>query len=97
MPKTNFILRCLLGLSACASAFALNACQAQTEHDKIFFSCSREAPGCPSNQVCNFQDNCCHLASEPKGSSLGHCKLGPGGNTGIETLFPGGGQPDNTL
>lgn len=73
-------------LLAIATALALHAgCSAQTAHDKVFFSCSAQAPECPENQVCNLEDNCCHLVDEAAGTELGQCKLGPGG-----TGFPGG-------
>lgn len=55
------------------------SCAGQSEHDKIFFSCSAQFPTCPEKQFCNLEDNCCHLVGEAPGTPLGQCKLAPGG------------------
>lgn len=65
------------------ATLAFTACKAQSVHDKVFFSCSAQAPACPENQRCNLEDNCCHLESEPPGSALGHCRLSPDGTGGM--------------
>lgn len=61
-------------------------CAAQSDHDKIFFSCSAQFPQCPEKQVCNLKDNCCHVIGEAAGTPLGQCKLAPGG-TGLPGIL----------
>lgn len=79
-PPSTMILRSFAActLSVLAS-LSLGACQAQSEHDKIFFSCSAQFPTCPKKQVCNLEDNCCHPLNEAPNAPKGQCKLIPGG------------------
>lgn len=94
MPTRPFALRPLCAQRPwliAALLGVLGGCQAESEHDKIFFSCSQEAPQCPESQQCDFQNRCCHPVNASPSTPRGSCRLAPELGTG-EALFPTGGK-----
>lgn len=79
----SWLLAALLGL--------LGGCQAESAHDKIYFSCSKEAPECPDSQQCDFQNQCCHPVNASPSTPRGLCRLAPELSTG-GSVFPTGGK-----
>lgn len=89
----RFAQRLTLG-TVILTAVGSSGCAAQTDHDKIYFSCTAQFPTCPEKQFCNLEDNCCHVIGEAPGTPLGQCKLAPGG-TGVFPGMPTSVQPGN--